>query len=103
MSKSTTLPYISHDGLSLFLEWPTYALRFPFNEAGLSKALKHIPQMSGATTVPLRQGNIPSREIPATGKIAKIAPTTARKREAKSFTEEQKLAAMDIVRKLRLT
>ena len=39
-------PYVYHDRDELFLEFDTLVLRFPFTEAGLSKALHHIPSIT---------------------------------------------------------
>jgi hypothetical protein len=39
-------PMIYHDSTDLWLEFEHIVLKFPFNEAGLHKALKHIPDVT---------------------------------------------------------
>lgn len=83
-------PTIYKDSLDIYLEFPTYTLRFPFTEAGLHKALKHIPSINA------HPGYTPS----APAVLPKLAPATKRKREKMQFTAEQKAAAAALVRKL---
>ena len=96
-------PTIYHDGESLFLEFPTYALRFPFTEGGLGKALATIPKIAGRPSyLTGRPGNIPSGTVKVNGKIAKIAKGTAKRREILNFSSSQRSFASEIVRKLKV-
>ena len=45
-TKPDFCPYIYRDAESLFLEFEGQVLRFTFTEGGLSKALKHIPNIT---------------------------------------------------------
>ena len=95
-------PTIYHDEVSLFLEFEGHAQRFPFTEAGLSRALKLIPSISQAPGYVTGMSNLPAREA-LKGKIARItvAKGTKRKRET-ALSPETKAAALDILRKLKL-
>lgn len=98
-----TGPTIYHDGESLYLEFPGYALRFPFTEGGLGKALQAIPRIAGKPRqVPTRPGNISSGTIKINGKVARISKGTARKREILNFSSEQRNAASEIIRRLKV-
>jgi hypothetical protein len=46
MPKPLVLPQIYRDRDDLYLEFPTHVLRFAFTDAGLHKALRHIPDLS---------------------------------------------------------
>jgi hypothetical protein len=94
--KSPTFPLIYHDDTALFLEWPTYALRFPFTEAGLHKALAQIPKLPTALVKPSSRGNIADRVLP------KVARSTLRKREILNFSKDQRNAASAVIRKLKV-
>lgn len=87
----TPAPTIYSDGLSLYLEWPTYALRFPFTEGGLAKALKHIPQLAPKLGYLTGGSNL----LPP---VAKVARVTSRKREAAQAPEEVRSAIKDLIR-----
>lgn len=98
-------PRIYTDGRDLFLEFPgspPTILRFAFTEAGLHKALKHIPKILLAGKVVTGSGNVSDRSVSANGKIARISPATRRKREAAAFPAEGKAAALALVRKRNL-
>lgn len=97
MTKPLPAPHyaiIYRDGDSLYLEFSTVVLRFPFSEAGLHKALKHIPNSSAHPGYVTRNGNIPDRKLDVSGKIARISPTTTAK-----ITDEQRNAINDLLRK----
>ena len=102
MTKPLPAPHyaiIYQDNSTLFLEFPTLVLRFPFTEAGLHKALKHIPSSSAHPGYVARNGNIPDHKLNVSGKIARISPTTKRKREVAKITDEQRSAVNDLLRK----
>jgi len=107
MTKPLILPTIYHDGTDLFLEYPrvgnapALVLRFPFCEAGLHKALKHIPNLRKQSGFVSRNGNIPARSASVSGKIARIAKGTKAAREILDFSPEQRAAASEIVRKMK--
>lgn len=92
-------PIIYHDRDSLYLEFASHALRFPFTEGGLHKALRHIPSIRSAPGYirPGHQGNITPKLGP---KLPRVAKATARKRELNGFSEEAKQGAAEIIRKL---
>jgi hypothetical protein len=94
-AKPPAFPIIYQDGESLFLEWTGSALRFPFTEAGLHKALRHIPNVTRAPGYirPGHKGNIVDRLPP------KIAKSTQRRREVLNFSPEQRSAVDAILRK----
>jgi hypothetical protein len=106
-AKPLSLPTIYHDGIDLFLEYPRQGnapglvLRFPFTEGGLHKALRHIPDLRKSRSFVGRNGNIPLRAASVSGKIARIAKSTKAKREILDFSEEQRAAAAEIVRKMK--
>ena len=102
MSKPTPAPHyaiIYQDHDSLYLEFPTLVLRFPFSEAGLHKALKHIPSSKAHPGYVARNGNIPDRAVSVSGRVARISPATRRKREVAKITAEQRSGVMELLRK----
>ena len=102
MTKPLPMPHyaiIYRDGDSLYLEFPTLVLRFPFTEGGLQKALKHIPNSNAHPGYVARNGNIPDHTTDVSGKIARISPSTKRKREVSKFTAKQRSAVSDLLRK----
>ena len=102
MTKPLPAPHyaiIYRDGDSLYLEFPTLVLRFPFTEGGLHKALKHIPNSDNHPGYVARNGNIPDHTTDVSGKIARISPSTKRKREVSKFTAKQRSAVSDLLRK----
>ena len=102
MTKPTPHPHyaiIYRDGDSLYLEFPTLVLRFPFTEGGLHKALKHIPNSSAHPGYVARNGNIPDHTTDVSGKIARISPATKRKREVAKMSQHQRSSISDLLRK----
>ncbi len=104
-------PTIYHDGASLFLTLPGtpgQCLRFPFTEAGLSKALRHVPNIakqpgyvSGASNfTPPASADQSSADRFRKSKI-KIAKVTERARERATFSTDMREAARAVVRKLK--
>lgn len=95
--KPAFCPFIYSDGDSIFLEFSTCVLRFPFTEGGLHKALKHIPNVARQPGfVRPNSGNVVDRLLP------KIAKSTKAKREVQSFSQEQRNAAGALIRKLKM-
>jgi len=87
--KPTNPPIIYTNGVDLFLEWPTYVLRFAFTEAGLHRALAHIPNIAP-----------PPRLAPVANKVLpKLAASTRRKREINNFSPELRQAATELLRR----
>ena len=88
-------PYVYHDRDELFLEFDTLVLRFPFTEAGLSKALRHIPSITqhpgytnghsiAAFGLEKMKGHVAKR---AKAKIAKLATPAQDARQAAAVDE----------------
>ena len=94
------LPLIYHDGKALYLEFPTHALRFPYTEGGLHKALSHIPSIASQPGY-LTGGRNLTDPPPANGKIARVSRATARARTIRNFSPAQRAAAAEIVRKMK--
>lgn len=100
MIKVQSYPLIYHDGDSLYLELDNVISRFTFTESGLHRALKQIPNITKSTGYVGRPGNIASRALSASGKIAKVSSASTRRREAASLTDGQRQAASAALRKL---
>ena len=97
-------PYIYSDGVDIFLEFSTMVMKFTLTEGGLSKALKHIPNVA-------RQPGYLSggRNIVATNNRPKPKPVTvssrtlqarAAKARNERLTPEAKSLVRNIVRKM---
>lgn len=91
-----SFPTIYHDGISIFLEFPSHVLRFPYAEGGLSKALRHVPNVTRHPGYLSGQSNIANRVLP------KLSKTTKSKREIADFSSEQRNAASEVVRKMKV-
>ncbi len=100
-------PYIYRDRDHLYLEFDKMVLRFAFSEAGLHKALRHIPNvasqpgfLSGGRNIPDKpsaNGHIARKNPPA-----KVSKKTAHQRELKALlTDDMRQSARDLLRKLR--
>lgn len=89
-------PTIYHDGANLYLEFSNHAIRFPFTEGGLSKALKQIPHIASAPGYVTGQSNILTKLLP------KLARATKYKREVRNFSPEQRAAAAEAIRKMKV-
>lgn len=100
MTRPQPFPIIYHDGDSLYLELDSICSRFAFTESGLHRALKQIPNITKSTGYVGRPGNIASRALSASGKIAKVSSATTRRREVTSLTDDQRQAASAVLRKL---
>ncbi len=94
-SRPAFCPFIYHDSESLYLEFEGQVLRFTYTEAGLHKALKHIPNIASQKGFLTGRSNIINKVLP------KLAPRTRHKREVRNFTPEQRARALEIIRKLR--
>lgn len=94
---AATFPTIYRDATCLYLEFPNYALRFPFSEGGLNKAIRHIPNIDSHPGYLTGRANVADRLLQSKAKIAK---GTVRKRELAKFTDEQRRSAAGIVRKM---
>lgn len=106
-------PTIYHDGQSLFLELPGspgQTLRFPFTEGGLSKALRHIPNvtrqpgyLSGASNIrPKPFTHAEEHNYPPIERLVKVDKATRRKREKARFSDAMREAAGAVIRKLKV-
>ncbi len=56
-------PYIYSDGVKLYLEFDKMVLDFVFTEAGLHKALKHIPNIARQPGFVSGNGNLATKLI----------------------------------------
>ncbi len=99
-------PFIYTDGVKLFLEFDNFVLDFVFTEAGLHKALKHIPNIARQPGFLSGGQNIADRVI-VKNRIAKKTPTpkvarkTTEDRNLKVLKQRISIAAVDdVVRKL---
>ncbi len=102
MNPKQPFPLVYHDGVSLYLEFDGHALRFTFSEAGLHKALKHIPNVTKAPGYLSGGRNIPNGES-ISGRIArKSGERKITKRSPTSFTDAQRDRASELIRKLKL-
>jgi hypothetical protein len=89
--------YCNHE--SLFLDFGTMVLPFPFTEGGLGKALAHIPNISGPRGGHLTgRGNIASKVVNASGNIARITKYKGR-RPILDLPEGMRDAAMAVVKR----
>ena len=90
-------PYVYSDGESLFLEFDSgMALRFPFTEGGLSKALRHIPNVTKQPGFLSGRSNIAQKLLPK----VRVAKATKHKREVKAtISEPLRNAASALIRK----
>ena len=94
-----TGPTIYTDGQAIYLEFPGHVLRFAYSEGGFSKALKHVPNITLTPGYVGRPGNVPMSKL-ISGRIAKIAKSTQRKRAILNVSAEVKAEAADIIRKM---
>ncbi len=101
-------PTIYADDDNLYLEWPTHALRFPFTEGGLSKALGFVPRYASFRPKPLGTSNLPkaksldghiAKRTPETLLRPKVAKATKRARETAKFSQESRSAMLELIRK----
>ncbi len=103
-------PTIYADDDNLYLEWPTHALRFPFTEGGLSKALAFVPRYASLRAAPLGTSNLPTKQrleshiakrapTPETLLRPKVAKATKHARETAKFSQESRSAMMELIRK----
>jgi hypothetical protein len=94
MTKPPTYPLIYHDHLNLYLEFPgrspPLVMKFIFTEGGLQRALRHIPNIAP------KAGHSPSLSRVA----PKIAKATAKRREIRNFSADQRAEAQELIRKL---
>jgi hypothetical protein len=101
MTRPEWCPLIYHDGQNLYLELPGspgQALRFPYTEGGLNKALKHIPNITRQPGYVTGSSNIAAKVLPK----AKVAKATQAKRDKAKFTEGLRGAASAAIRKLKV-
>lgn len=101
MTRPSFAPTIYHDGQSLFLEFagsPGQTLRFPFTEGGLSKALRHIPNVTRQSGYLTPNGSNLAKALPK----ATIAKSTKSKREKARFSDAMREAAGVVIRKLKV-
>jgi len=97
--KPQPYPVIYQDGSAIFLEYPGspgLVLRFAFTEAGLHKALKHIPNIGIAGQITGR-GNLKDKSP-----SPRVARSTARKRELAKASPGVRSAATSLIRKLKV-
>lgn len=87
-------PIIYRDHRAIYLEFPTYALRFEFTQGGLAKALQHVPLVPTAFGHLTGGSNVMSKVLP------KVAKATKRKREILNISVEAHASAIEIVRKM---
>lgn len=88
-----TFPQIYRDRDDLYLEFPTYVLRFAFTAGGLAKALQHIPDVSP----PVARGRVES----INKVIPKLARSTKTSRERKPVSPSERSAASAVIRAMR--
>jgi hypothetical protein len=95
-------PTIWRDDDNLYLEHPTYVLKFPFTEGGLAKALKLVPYFPSLRAAPKGTTNLPKAKS-LKGHIArnapKVAKATLRSREIKGIYEEHRSSLAALIRK----
>lgn len=97
-SRPAFCPFAYHDGETLYLEFDSMVLRFPYTEGGLAKALKHIPNVARQPGFLTGRSNILTKVLP---KI-KIARKTKHQREVKaavSVSDSVRNAATALIRK----
>lgn len=96
-------PTIYRDALHLYLEFPALppaqpvALRFDLTDAGLAKALHHIPLIPSYGYVTGAGNLVADRLMPK----ARVARATAQRRAAARITDAQRASASAILRNLR--
>ena len=88
-------PFIYTDGETLYLEFDSMVLRFPFTEGGLGKALKHVPNVAKQPGFLSGRSNIVNKFLPRT----KIAGGTKHRREMVKVSQSVKNAASALIRK----
>jgi hypothetical protein len=93
-SRPAHCPFVYHDRDNLYLEFEGMVLTFAFTEGGLTRALKHIPDIT-----PFR---LPARNASINRVLPKVAAATARKREILNFDQDVNDAAAEILRKMDL-
>jgi hypothetical protein len=92
-------PTIYRSADTLYLDFGTLVLPFPFTEGGLGKALAHIPNISGPRGGHLTgNGNIASQVINLSGRVAKVTRFKGR-RPILDLPEGMREAALAVVRR----
>ena len=99
MAKPFAPPKIYHDTRNIYLDWGEYAQRFEFSEAGLTKALKTIPNIASEPGYVTGRSNIADKLLDT--RSAKIAVGTKRKREVAKITEGQRMSASSAIRRMK--
>jgi hypothetical protein len=100
MAKDFVAPQIYHDQINIYLDWVSYVQKFPYTEAGLSKALKTIPHIASHPGYVTGRSNLADKLLDKRG--AKIARNTKLKREIAKATEGQRRSASEAIRKMRI-
>lgn len=98
-------PFVYHDGVDLFLEFESgTVLRFAFTEGGISKAMRHIPNVTRQPGFLSGGRNIADKVIAVKRQTVTVSPRTVREREAKAraekLSDQAKSRVRDIVRKM---
>lgn len=99
MAKPFVAPQIYHDSINIYLDWVSYVQKFPFSEAGLSKALKTIPHIASHPGYVTGRTNLADKLLDTRG--AKIARKTALHREIAKATEGQRRSASEAIRRMK--
>lgn len=99
MSKSMAKPFVApsiyHDSIHIYLDWGEYVQKFPYSEAGLTKALKTIPHIASHPGYVTGRSNIADKLLDT--RHAKIAAKTKAKREVAAIPEGQRSHASSIL------
>lgn len=97
--KLLNAPTIYRNHESLFLDFGTMVVPFPFTEGGLSKALAHIPNISGPRGGHLTgRGNISPRLTVGKGHIARVS-YSKRKRPILALPDGMMDTALAVVKR----
>lgn len=91
-SRPQGCPYVYHDRDNLYLEFDGHVLTFAFTSGGLHKALAHIPDITPQRMI--ARNTSANRVLPK----AKVAKTTAKRREILDIDKEVMDAAAEVVR-----
>ena len=92
-------PTIYRSADTLYLDFGSMVLPFPFTEGGLGKALAHIPNISGARGGHLTgRGNIASKVVNLSGRIAKVTKFRG-KRPILDLPDGMREAALAVVKR----
>jgi hypothetical protein len=92
-------PSIFRSADTLYLDFGTMVLPFPFTEGGLGKALQHIPNISGPRGGHLTgRGNIASKAVNVSGKVARVTRFKGR-RPILDLPEGMREAALAVVKR----